>query len=250
MERPYCIAAALAAQRAGLSCLRIALRGADRSGEDFYHGGLSADLDAAARSSALSNFTRLYVLGYSLGGHVSLRYATTDALSSRVRAVAAICAPLDLALSAQHIDSPKSYVYRRHVLDGLNEIYAEVASRKTVPTPLALARRAQALRTWDSLTIVPRYGFADVADYYCQMSVGPRLHELQVPSLLVQSSLDPMVPPWTYERHLARALPRLEVRRLACGGHVAFPRVRLQPDQPSSTREILEDAVLAWLIRH
>jgi predicted alpha/beta-fold hydrolase len=244
IERPYCILAALAAQRAGISCLRLGLRGADRQGEDFYHGGLTRDIEAAVASAALAQFERIYVLGYSLGGHVTLRYAIHPSIDPRVRAVAAVCAPLDLARAAQHIDAPGSYLYRRHVLSGLNEIYAAVAERKQVPTSLAYALRAQALRTWDSLTIVPRFGFGDVAAYYREMSVGPRLTELKLPSMLVQSTLDPMVPPWTYESHLSASLPKLEVKRLSAGGHVAFPPVRLDSGQPKAQ---LEDALLRWL---
>lgn len=246
IERPYCILAAAAAARAGLSCLRLGLRGADRKGGDFYHGGLTHDIEAAISSNELASFERIYVLGYSLGGHVTLRYATRPGLDARVRAVAAVCAPLDLSRSAQHIDAPGSYLYRRHVLAGLNEIYAAVAQQKPVPTPLLQTLQAQALRTWDSLTIVPRYGFADVAQYYREMSVGPRLPELKLPSLLVQSTLDPMVPPWTYEPHLAPTLPKLEVKRLSCGGHVAFPPVSFEPGRPKAP---LEDSLLAWLTR-
>jgi uncharacterized protein len=246
IDRPYCILAAAAAQRAGISCLRLGLRGADRQGQDFYHGGLTRDIEAAIASPALADFDRIYVLGYSLGGHVTLRYATSRERDPRVRAVAAVCAPLDLARSAQHIDAPSSYLYRRHVLAGLNEIYAAVAQRQAVPTPLEHTLRAQALRTWDSLTIVPRFGFGDVATYYGEMSVGPRLSALELPSLLVQSTLDPMVPPWTYEPHLRGSLPKLEVKRLRCGGHVAFPRVRFEPGQ---AKEPLEDALLRWLMR-
>jgi predicted alpha/beta-fold hydrolase len=241
-DRHYCTHAALAAQRAGVSCLRFGLRGADRGGDDFYHGGLWADVHAAISSEALADFETLYVLGYSLGGHVTLRYAL-EAPAPRVRAVAAVCAPLDLELSARHIDAPRSYVYRRHVLAGLNEIYGAVARRHAVPTPLAHVLAAHSLRTWDSLTVVPRFAFDGVADYYGRMSVGPELHRLQVPALLVQSTLDPMVPPWTYERHLARPLPRLTVRRVAAGGHVAFPRL----PGASGQRESVEAQILAWL---
>jgi predicted alpha/beta-fold hydrolase len=246
IERPYCILAALAAERAGINCLRLGLRGADRQGQDFYHGGLTRDIEAAVASAGLAEFERLYVLGYSLGGHVTLRYATGAQLDPRVRAVAAVCAPLDLALSARHIDAPGSYLYRRHVLAGLNEIYRAVAEKKPVPTPLAHALRAQALRTWDSLTIVPRFGFEHVAEYYREMSVGPRLDQLKVPSMLVQSTLDPMVPPWTYEPHLSRSLPRLELRRLRSGGHVAFPAVSFEAGRP---RALVEDSLLGWLTR-
>ena len=241
-DRHYCTTAALAAQHAGLSCLRFGLRGADRHGDDFYHGGLWADVHAAVSSEALADFEALYVLGYSLGGHVSLRYAV-EGPAPRVRAVAAVCAPLDLALSAQHIDAPRSYVYRRHVLAGLNQIYGAVAGRHALPTPLPRVLCARSLRTWDSLTVVPRFGFDGVADYYARMSVGPALARLQVPCLLVQSTLDPMVPPWTYERHLAGPLPRLSVRRIAAGGHVAFPHV---PDA-AGQRGSLELQILHWL---
>ena len=243
-DRPYCVRAAHAAQRPGWSCLRFGLRGTDRQGDDFYHGGLWADVHAAVSSEALADFEALYVLGYSLGGHVTLRYAI-EGPAARVRAVAAVCAPLDLSLSSQHIDAPGCYVYRRHVLSGLNEIYAAVAGQRSVPTPLPNVLRAQSLRTWDSLTVVPRFGFENVADYYGSMSVGPSLARLQVPSLLVQSTFDPMVPPWTYERYLTAPLPRLEVRRYPAGGHVAFPPV-LDPGGRSAQLEAL---ILEWFQR-
>jgi predicted alpha/beta-fold hydrolase len=246
IDRPYCIDAAQAAQRAGISCLRFGLRGADRRGEDFYHAGLVADLEAALASPALAAYERLYVLGFSLGGHVTLRYALGQP-AARVRALAAVCAPLDLELAAQLIDRPQSVIYRRHVLAGLNEIYAAVAQKRSVPTPLAQVLRAEHLRTWDSLTVVPRFGFASVEDYYSTMSVGPRLHELKRPSLLIQSVHDPMVPPWTYERHLAQPIRQLHVERLGSGGHVAFPNVRLADVTHAAP---LSDQVVAWLTAH
>lgn len=245
-DRPYCVNAAWAAQRAGLPCLRFGLRGADRSGEDFYHGGLTADLAAALASPQLAQFERLYVLGYSLGGHVTLRYAV-GALDPRVVAIAAVCAPLDLDLGAQSIDAKRSAIYRRHVLSGLNEIYSAVAQRRSVPTPLSRVLSARSIREWDGLTVVPRYGFRDAEDYYASVSVGPRLSQLQVPALLVQSRHDPMVPPWTYQQHLSHASKLLEVRTLGQGGHVGFPRVRLHPQaQPG----VLEDQLIAWLAQH
>jgi predicted alpha/beta-fold hydrolase len=241
--RHYCNKAAHAAQRAGISCLRFGLRGADRGGQDFYHAGLVADLAAVVASEALASYERIYVLGYSLGGHVTLRYALQPS-DSRVRAVAAVCAPLDLDLSALHIDSPGCYLYRRHVLSGLNEIYAEVAARHAVPTPLARVEQARGIREWDELTVVPRFGFGTVDNYYATMSVGPRLSELTVPSLLLQSDVDPMVPPWTYERHLAGQHPKLEVRRIHAGGHVAFPRI---PASRGSGNTTVEDEIVGWL---
>ena len=86
------IRGAAAAEMAGLSCLRMNLRGSDRMGEDYYHGGLTVDLHAALASSEAQRYRRIYLLGYSLGGHVVLRLATEPA-DPRLVAVAAVCAP-------------------------------------------------------------------------------------------------------------------------------------------------------------
>lgn len=243
----YCVQAAWAAERLGLGCLRLYLRGADRKGDDFYHAGLTADLEAAIASKALERFQRLYILGYSLGGHVSLRYGLAPS-DPRVRALAAICPPLDLELSAQAIDRARAMVYRRHILSGLKEIYREVAAIKPVPTPLRRVRSARTIREWDSLTVVPRYGFGSVEQYYDQMSVGPRLSQLELPTLLVQSTADPMVPPWSYEQHLSRPMKRLDVRRLAAGGHVGFP-ASIRMGEGNTVSQGLEDQVMEWFLR-
>src|SRR5882724_8244628 len=92
---PYCAKAARAAAQAGLSSLRLSLRGADYSGEDIFHGGMTQDLRAALGTLEIARYKRVVLLGYSVGGHIALR-AATDEVDARLEAVAAICPPLDL----------------------------------------------------------------------------------------------------------------------------------------------------------
>src|SRR5688572_6544442 len=47
LESHYVVEAAAQAERAGLACLRINLRGAGGDGADLYHAGLFSDLHAA-----------------------------------------------------------------------------------------------------------------------------------------------------------------------------------------------------------
>ena len=154
--------------------LRLNLRGADRRGDDFYHGGLTADLHGAMASSALQGFEAVAIVGYSLGAHTVLRYAT-EAIDRRVRAVAAVAPPLDLAAGQRALDRRGARIYRRYVLDHIKEIYREVAARRPVPVPVAEAERIETLWDWDDVVISARYGFAGAADYYARASVGPRL---------------------------------------------------------------------------
>ncbi|MDH5676222.1 MAG: alpha/beta fold hydrolase [Myxococcales bacterium] len=242
----YCVAAARAVEARGWSCLRLALRGADRGGDDFYHAGLVEDLAAAVTSPELAHYERIYLLGYSLGGHLCLRYGQC-APDRRVAALAAVCPPLDLARGAQGIDQRRSVVYRRHVLSGLNEIYAAVAARRPVPTPVEEVMQATTIRAWDALTVVPRYGFDNVDHYYGTMSAGPQLHALQRPALIVHSEHDPMVPVWSYRDHLQRELPRVQHESLKLGGHVSFPaRVRFR----NGRVDPLDRQVLDWLAEY
>jgi hypothetical protein len=219
----YAIEAAAAANAAGCDCLRLNLRGADLAGEDFYHAGLTADLHAALAEPGVSAYGRIYLVGYSLGGHATLRWATEPG-DSRVRAVAAVCPPLDLDGACRGIDGACRGIYRSHVLGRLKRIYRAVAARHAVPTPVERTDRVRFIREWDELTVAPRFGFADAADYYARMSVGPVLDRLRLPALLIAAEHDPMVEAATLRPFLDSPPPGLEVRWVERGGHVAFPR--------------------------
>jgi predicted alpha/beta-fold hydrolase len=214
---------ALAAAAAGVSSLRLNLRGADMSGEDFCHAGLTADVHAALASPALRRYRRIYLLGHSLGGHLALRFASEPG-DPRVVAVAAVCSPLDLGRSQQAIDAPGGWPYRRYLLSHLARIYATVAARRRLPLPAAYVARMRKMRDYDDWVVAPRHGFDGAEDYYARASVAPRLGALRVPALLVNATGDPMVLAQAVRPALERPVPRLEVRWVPEGGHVGFPR--------------------------
>jgi predicted alpha/beta-fold hydrolase len=244
-ESTYAVRAAASAVAARLSCLRINLRGADRRGEDVYHAGLTADLHAAVASPELARFQQILVLGYSLGGHVGLRFAV-ETSDPRVRAATAVCSPLLLAPGARAIDSPAGWLYRRYLLANLVECYEKVAARRPVPAPLAEVRRLRKIEHFDDLVVAPRHGFADAQDYYAQASVGTVLDGLSRPALLVVSESDPMVPPAAV-RPVLDGRPPLEVKWVEEGGHLGFDS---QLDLGIEGEKGLEGQVLAWMTRH
>ncbi|MFN7963207.1 MAG: alpha/beta fold hydrolase [Thermoanaerobaculia bacterium] len=242
----YAQEVARVAREMGLSCLRLNLRGCDRRAPDYYHAGLSSDLTAALADRELARFERLYLLGYSMGGHLGLRWAVSGP-DPRLRAVAAICSPLDLVSAAAMIDRPGAWPYRLYVLRNLIDIYRAVASQREVPVPLVEANRFTHLRQWDDQVVAPRWGFDGADDYYAQASVAPHLERLAVPSLLVAVEDDPLVPGSVLRPALARRYPLLEARWAECGGHVGFPRgLNLGEAGPTG----IEGQAIAWLLRH
>lgn len=224
----YVIRAANSARSRGLSVLRLNLRGAQRNGEDIYNAGLVDDLKAAVASVELQRYEDIYILGFSLGGHMVMRYALDP--GPRVRAVAALCSPVDLRASCQHIDLPRQAVYRRHLLAGLKAGASAVESRRGLrlaPTDLLAIRT---IREWDEQVVAPRFGFRDAEHYYDQASVGPALGDLAVPSLLLFAERDPMVRPKDVLPSLENLPAHAEARWLG-GGHVFFPDNRRVLDE-------------------
>lgn len=245
VESHYVVKAARAAEVAGMASLRLNLRGADGLGEDFYHAGLTADLRAALADPQLAAFERIFVLGFSLGGHLTLRLGTEE-IDPRVRALAAVCAPLDLAATQPVLDGPDARFYRHYLLSNLMRSYAAVAARRPVPVALEEARKIRTFWEFDSRIVAPRHGFVDAGDYYRRASVGPRLGLLSRPALVVVSRQDPMVAAHTVAPSLERISSPLEVRWSDRGGHVGFPR-DLDLGLPGPRG--LEGQVLGWLVR-
>lgn len=248
-ESSYCHRAAQVAHNLDISSLRLSLRGADRSGEDYYHAGLTADLHAALASPDFESYRHLSILGYSLGGHVTLG-AATDCRDSRLRKVAAVCSPLDLAIACRAIDRRRAWLYRSFLLKSLRQIYGEVARRREVPTPVELVQKVRHLRVWDDVTIAPRHGFRSAWDYYKRASVGPKLPALQVPALLVAARRDPLVATSAVTPWLRGAGARLRVRWVENAGHVAFPEsvdLALGVESGATARSRWDTQIIRWL---
>ena len=242
-DSSYLFPGAAACVAAGLSCLRLNLRGADRRGEDVYHVGLTADLRAAVTSDVARDHHHVWVIGYSMGGHIGLRLAV-EVEDCPVRAVAAICPPVDLLATCRLLDRPSRWPYRIYLLRQLTEIYSEVARRHPDGPSVEEVAAARSFLEFDGLVVAPRYGFRDALDYYGKASVGPLLPHLRVPSLIVAAENDPMVPAESLRHAFEGPAENLQVFWSSQGGHLAFPgTVGLLGGEKGS----LEAQVVQWL---
>jgi predicted alpha/beta-fold hydrolase len=248
-ESYYVLAAAAWAERMGFASLRMSMRGAAGDGGDIYHAGLYTDVHDAVCSSELDRYERVVILGYSLGGHICLRYATSGSLDPRVRAVAVVCPPLDLDRAVTAIDRPRSCVYRMNILAALKAMYRATAARRPMPLPVRDALRISTMREWDTRIMTRRFGFASAEAYYANESAAPHLRNVAVPTLLIASEADPVVPIDTVRPALEPPYrsPLLEVKWLPKGGHVGFPSELSLGFGPVPG---LESQIMHWLQRH
>ncbi|HOB66089.1 alpha/beta fold hydrolase [Ottowia sp.] len=193
-----------------------------------YHSGDHAEIGWLLRRFRAAQAARgggpLLAVGISLGGNALLRWAGEWGQAARpvVDAIAAVCAPLDLAAGGHAIGRGfNRQVYNRVFLRTMKaKARAKLAQHPGLFDAAAL-RAARDLYAFDDLFTAPLHGFAGVLDYWRRASAKPLLPAIRVPALALNARNDPFVP--------AASLPcRDEVGRWVTlwqpdeGGHVGF----------------------------
>lgn len=193
-----------------------------------YHSGDHEEVDWILRR--LRNNTRfagtnIAVVGISLGGNMLLRWAQEQGSTAAavVQAIAAVCSPLDLLACGPHIDS------------GINRLlYVRMFLRSMIPRALErlalhpnlfdgdALRKATTLYAFDSIFTAPLHGFRNTEDYWSRASSRWRLAEIQLPTLILNTSNDPFVPTHTLPP-LGWINSSVLAIRTQGGGHVGFP---------------------------
>jgi predicted alpha/beta-fold hydrolase len=229
-ESHYVRRAAVAFQRAGFHVVRLNLRGAGDSMPDapaLYHAGLTEDPEAALAAVAARKGVRdVALLGFSLGGNVSLKLAAKwgARVPSYVRGVASISAPLDLVETSRALETLRTLPYRGYVLRKLlsqGEEFAQLHPARAKYDASRL-RRLRTIRAYDEEVVAPMHGFCDAHDYYVNASCGPGLADIRVRTLVVHAEDDPMIPALSVRRWLRDASPAVRVAWTERGGHVGW----------------------------
>lgn len=217
-----------------------------------YHSGDWAEVDWLlqrfhARQQA-SGGGALLAVGVSLGGNALLRWAgeAGHTAAQRVGAVAAICAPLDLAAGGRAIGRGfNRQVYTRMFLRTMKTKAAAQLAQHPGLFDAARLAAARDLYAFDDVFTAPLHGFAGADDYYRRAAAKPLLADIRVPALALNALNDPFVP--------ADSLPRAsEVGRHVTlwqpreGGHVGFAQGALPPGDVFW----LPRAVGGWLLEH
>jgi predicted alpha/beta-fold hydrolase len=208
----------------------------------LYHSGATDDLDAVVRAVGQAGYGRIALVGFSLGGNLTLKWlgeqgASTPAwLSGGV----AISVPCDLKASAEIMARPFNQPYMARFLGDLRE----KVRRKMAQFPGRLSddgyESIRSFREFDDRYTAPIHGFRDAEDYWAKSSSRSFLAGIRVPGLLLNAQDDPFLAPECFPRELAAASPWLHLEAPARGGHVGFVGSGLQEDEYYSERRALE----------
>lgn len=210
------------ARAAGFGALRICLRGASH-GKDLarssYHAGRADDIDEIVNQlMARMPDCALYLGAYSLGGTIAVNYITRYQPPASLKGVVSFCAPLDMTESAICFHSPRNRLYNRHFTKAL---VAHLKTRNLPDAPTeAQIRTIRSVRDYDDMITCHIAGYKDADAYYNGTTPLARLDDITVPTLLVHSDNDPLIPAAAY--HKINTHKSLFCVITRGGGHVGF----------------------------
>lgn len=190
----------------------------------FYHSGSSEDL-AAVVDHALATHParRIDLIGFSLGGNMTLKYLGERETPARIHRAVAFSVPCDLASSSVRLASRQNRIYMDRFLRCLRAKLREKRPRFPDRLDLTGLRGVRSFRQFDDRFTAPLHGFRDAADYWARSSSKPLLPAIRIPALLVNARNDPFLGPGCFPHEEAAASRFFHLETPAQGGHAGFP---------------------------
>lgn len=188
----------------------------------FYHSGETSDL-AAVVAHAAPRYERLALVGFSLGGNMTLKYLGEAPPHPAIAAAVAVSAPVDLASSARALDQRRgNRIYLRRFLKTLIAKVEAKAIHFPGQIDTAGISRIGTFQEFDDRYTARLHGFRDASDYWARSSARPYLTGIAVPTLLLNARDDPFLPPECFPVAEAEMNPHLFLEAPPHGGHVGF----------------------------
>lgn len=189
----------------------------------FYHSGATEDLATVVdHAHSLSHYKEIYLIGFSLGGNLTLKYLGEKRTRPQsLRKAATFSVPLDLHTSCNKISQPSNWIYSRRFLKSLCR---KVLTKSKIMGGFDVHKleKAKTLQQFDDYFTGPMHGFKDALDYYYQCSAIRYVQNISLPTLIVNAANDPFLSPECYPHQLLKGHPFVSLESPRHGGHVGF----------------------------
>ncbi len=210
-----------------------------------YHSGRSDDAAAALEAIArLAPGSPAALVGFSLGGNIALKLAGElgDRPCGHLDRVMAVCPPVDLAACSRQIQLPRNRLYDRYFVKLLVKQLADRRRRLPDAHHAAFPSQPRTLWEFDNGFTAVVCGFGTADNYYAQASSLRVLGQIRLPTLILASRDDPMIPPEPLTG--ARLSASVQLHLTDRGGHLGFVgRGGIEPD-----RRWMDWRVVGWVL--
>jgi len=184
----------------GFDCLAWNYRGC--SGEPnlkprSYHSGETEDLELVIQhGQSQKNYQNIVLIGFSLGGNITLKYLGDkgNSLNPVIKKAIAVSTPIHLKDSSIMLNIGFSKIYTNNFLKTLKQ---KALDKKHLLSQYDLKKldHIKTLKDFDNLLTAPIHGFKNADEYYAKASSKKKLVNIKIPTLIINSSDDPFLGP-------------------------------------------------------
>lgn len=208
----------------------------------FYHSGATDDLDLVVKEGIEKGYTEIFLMGFSLGGNLTLKYLGEKwrNRSAVIKKAVVFSVPMDLKACSLAIIKWENRVYMHRFLNTLRPKVNEKS--KLFPDKIDLKRDhlVKTLYDFDDIYTAPLHGFHNASHYYEQCSSQFFVQNIDIPTLIVNADNDPIVPGSSLPQDLIATLSHVQLELSKSGGHCGFRPANLSGDAYWSERRALD----------
>lgn len=189
----------------------------------LYSHGQSEDLALVVEHAAERGYDQIVLIGYSMGGNLTLKYLGTAA-GNQPAAVShgiAFSSPCYIQHSVDALERYDNWLYKRKFFRSLSEKMRAKAAQFPGLIDVDQLQKVRRWRDFDAWFSAPLNGFANPEAFYHYASAANFMAGTTVPVLLVNALNDPIIPAACTPRELA-IHPLITIEEPAKGGHVGF----------------------------
>jgi len=188
-----------------------------------YHSGKTDDLHTVI-NFVLPNYDSVYLVGFSLGGNLILKYNGDGlfSLSPKIKANVAISVPVDLKGSSISLKRCENVLYRWRFLRTLSKKMH--LKHQQFPNELDVVplKKVKNLTDFDDFFTSKINGFKDAEDYYLKASSKQFIPNISKPTLLINALDDPFLSESCFPISEANENSNFFLMTPFHGGHVGF----------------------------
>lgn len=227
--RPYIKGMVKTLLSLGHDCLAWNFRscgGVLNSTPGFYHSGATDDLDLVVRYALRSGYKEVGLVGFSLGGNLTLKYLGEQ--RDRPEGIGkALCfsVPMDLEACSKHLNNPINRGYQNRFLNTLRLKIRQKATAFPDHVDARLLADINSVYAFDDLITAPLHGFQNAAHYYTSCSARHFLADIRVPTRILHAANDPMIPLGCLPLGAISRLEHVSMLLTANGGHCGFQEI-------------------------
>lgn len=191
--------------------------------ETLYNAGLSADVDVVSKHFFERGFHQILLVGFSLGGNVVLKTAAELSRqgASLLKGVCAVSPSIDLNASVSALENGINRIYEINFLKSLKEKIKAKDKLKPGVYDLSRLKLIDSIRSFDDTYTAPDGGYRSADDYYTRASALHMVADISVPTMIIASKDDPIVP---FSSFQSPGLKNkfIELVAPSFGGHAGF----------------------------